>query len=253
MPPDSPLVLSKENAILKVHSAGLRGMWMAGSIVLERQRLVQKTGHNIVGEVLRGAGTFTEWNHYPEGDARDPEAHSQYYYHAHPPDGRDMPEHGHFHLFLRERGMPSGVAPAPGQSLPEGDNAILCHLVAVSMDEYGIPIRLFTVNRWVTGDVWYPAGDVGRMLDRFDIDVVSPNLAVNRWISAIVKLFRPQIVSLLDARDSKVDEWRRSHPGEDVFEDRRLEVTSMMDVSVDEQMDQISRRLGRRPQEISAA
>jgi len=209
---------------------------MAGSIVLEMQRLVQKTGHNIVGEVLRGAGTFTEWNHYPEGDARDPEAHSQYYYHAHPPDGRDMPEHGHFHLFLRERGMPSGVAPAPGQSLPEGDNAILCHLVAVSMDGDGLPIGLFCVNRWVSAETWYRSEDVIAMLDRFRIDHARPSWPVNRWITAMLRLFQPQIELLLRERDKVVAAWARAHPVSDVYEDRSLEITGAVGIDVERQV-----------------
>jgi len=60
---------------------------------------------------LRGGGVFYEWNHYPEGDVYDPDSHAQYYYHAHPPQLRGGDEHGHFHTFLRPRGMPSGTMP----------------------------------------------------------------------------------------------------------------------------------------------
>lgn len=228
-------------------AAQLRTMAAAGREVLELQRLFRKTGHNVVGEVLRGEGTFTEWNHYPDGDAYDPETHAQYYYHAHPPDGRAAGEHGHFHLFLRERGMPSGLAPASGQALPEGENAVLCHLVAISMDRFGDPIRLFTVNRWVTGDVWYASADVQRMLAAFRMEVVRPNLAVNRWITEMAVLFRPQIEALLEARDQAVETWRRRHPGRDIFEDRELEVASTIDISVGRQVERVDRLLARRP------
>ena len=34
------------------------------------------------------------------------------------------------------------------------------------MDGWGEPIGLFATNRWVTGETWYPAGAVIRMLDR---------------------------------------------------------------------------------------
>ena len=38
------------------------------------------------------------------------------------------------------------------------------------------------------------------------------------------RLFRPQIVELLDMRDAVVPIWQKEHPDEDVFEDRRLDL-----------------------------
>jgi hypothetical protein len=213
----------------------IQRMYTAAAVVLDTQRLFAKTGDNVVGEVLRGQGEFVEWNHYPDGDVYDPHTHAQYYYHAHPPEGRPLREHGHFHLFLRPKGMPAGIRPFAGQELPSGDNDALSHLVAIAMDRYGAPIRLFTTNRWVTGDIWYRADDVIRMLDAFEVEVVRPNLAVNRWLTAMVRLFYPQIVGLLHVRDQAVKEWRLSHTDTDVFEDRRLETTSIIDIDVDEQ------------------
>jgi len=49
----------------------------------------------------------------------------------------------------------------------------------------GRPIRLFTTNRWVTGDVWYPASAVIAMLERFEVEVVRPSshdLEVSWWV-----------------------------------------------------------------------
>ncbi|MEE8172364.1 MAG: hypothetical protein V3T62_05480, partial [Alphaproteobacteria bacterium] len=42
---------------------------------------------------------------------------------------------------------------------PSGDDA-LSHIIGISMDAKGMPIRLFTTNRWVTGEAWYKARDV---------------------------------------------------------------------------------------------
>lgn len=223
----------------------LEGMAAAGREVLECHRVLAKTNHNIVGEVLRDQGTFYEWNHYPEGDIYDHVTHSQFYYHAHPQELRGG-EHGHFHTFLRPLGMPRGVrpAPVPGLVLPEGENDALSHLIAISMDPRGIPIRLFTTNRWVTGEVWYAADDVRAMLDGFAIDLAHPSWPVNRWIGAMVRLFRPQIAALLDARDAAVAAWGAAHPGRDVYEDRDLEITSAMDIDVDVQIAAIAAALG---------
>jgi hypothetical protein len=225
----------------------LEEMAEAGQEVLNVHRVLAKTGDNIVGELLRGQGTFYEWDHYPKGDVYDQETHSQYYYHAHPADQRFEGEHGHFHTFLRPKGMPEGVAPAqvPGYTPPKDPNDALSHIIAISMDKHGLPFRLFTVNRWVTGEVWYGADDVIRMLDHFEIDHTRPSWPVNRWISAMAVLFRPQIEELVRKRDVTVDEWRDKHPDRDVYEDRGLEVTSFVDISIDTQVQAVMNALGR--------
>ncbi len=178
----------------------LEDMAAAGAEVLEVYRLLRKSGDNVVGEVLRGQGEFYEWDHFPKGDVYDPETHSQYYYHAHPAELRGG-EHGHFHTFLRPKGMPSTIAPAPlaDYAPPEGDNDALSHLIAISMDQYGYPIRLFSTNRWVTGEVWYAADDVIAMLDHFHMDLAYPSLPANIWITAMLRLFRPDIEELVRA------------------------------------------------------
>jgi hypothetical protein len=215
----------------------LHAMQQAGREIVEMYRMLKKAGLNIVGEVLRDTlnrgETFFEFNHYPEDDVYDRETHAQYYYHAH---RSEAGEHGHFHCFLRPKGMPAGVAaiqyPAT-DPWPTGDEA-LSHLIAIAMDVHGYPTGLFTTNRWVTAEAWYPAEQVLQMLDRFVIDHAFPSLPVNRWISAMFVLYRPHIEALLKRRDEVVWNWADTHPGEDVFEDRALDITSQMDISVED-------------------
>lgn len=214
--------------------ARLEAMHAAGAEVLECMRVLDKAGLDLVSEVLRGQGTFYELEHYPTDDVFDRDTHAQYYYHAH----RGAAEHGHFHTFLRAPGMPEGVAPIayPGEEIwPKGDEAI-SHLIAISMDAYGRPLSLFAVNRWVSAEAWYPAEDVIRMLDRFAIDHAFPSWPVNRWIGAMLRLFRPQIEALLRHRDAAVEAWRQSHPDDDVFENRRLDITSEFCINIDAQI-----------------
>ena len=219
-----------------VPASRLHDMAAAGTEVVECHRVLAKTGGNIVGELLRGVDTFYEWDHYPVGDVYDHESHAQFYYHAHPQDLRGH-EHGHFHTFMRPRGMPDGIRPAPvaDLALPEDGNGALSHLVGISMDDYGVPIRLFTTNRWVTGEVWYAGDDVRAMLDGFRIDHAQPSWPVNRWIGGMVRLFRPQIETLIEARDAAVAAWRAAWPGRNVLEDRALEITSVVAIDVDDQ------------------
>jgi Domain of unknown function (DUF6969) len=221
----------------------LRAMAEAGREVVECHRVVARTGDNIVGEVLRNQGTFREYDHCPAGDIFDPESHAQYYYHAHRPG-----EHGHFHTFLRERGMPRRVRPAKQSEadyMKEREDRI-SHLIAISMDPYGVPREMFTTNRWVTAENWYRAADVCTMVDRFEIDHAQPSWPANRWVTAMVRLFRPQIEMLLRQRDDAVAAWQKKHPDEDVFEDRGLDLPSSLAISVDDQIRNIELALDAR-------
>ncbi len=247
--------------------AELERMAACGREVVDCLRVLAKTGDSVVSEALSGAGAFYEWRHYPEGDVYDPSTHAQFYYHAHPPPERGSGEHGHFHTFLRPRGMPAGVRPlmlpelaipdAPAQPqalvLPPAhqpnqgaDNDNLSHLVAISMDPTGLPIRLFTTNRWVTGETWYGAEDVAAMLARFVVDLARPSWALNRWITAMFGLFRPQMAELLRKRDAAIMNWRRRRRSKvHVLEDRRLEVASTLDIDIDDQIRRIEAALKR--------
>ncbi len=223
-------------------SERLEAMLAAGDEVLECQRVLTKGGLNVVGELLKGQGKFYELNHYPKGDVHDKETGAQYYYHAH----RGMAgEHGHFHTFLRRPGIPPDIEPVAYEGKvrwPTGKDAV-CHLVAVSMDKYGYPIGLFSTNRWVTDEAWYEAAAVIGMLDQFDIDHAYPSWPVNRWLSSLFRLFRPEISALLRHRDRVVDAWRDQHPGTDVFEDRKLEVTGELRISVKKRIASLRARL----------
>jgi hypothetical protein len=215
-------------------------MATAGYEIAELERLLGKTADNVVGLLLEHERDFYEWTHYPAGDVYDAATGSQYYYHAHP-KGERPGEHGHFHAFLRPKGMPKGMKPALVRghlAAAEGGEA-LSHLVAVAMSEKGQAMELFTTKRWVTDETWYAAPDVIAMLERFRVELVRPSWPVNRWITALLRLFRPQIEALVRERDRVMGEWQRRNPKLDVFEDRRLPVLSRIGVSVEAQMGEV--------------
>jgi len=224
----------------------LDAMLAAGRDVLRWRRILTKTSDNVVGEVLKHEGSFYILDHYPKGDVFDPDSHAQWYYHAH--DKKERPgEHGHFHTFLRGGGMPDGIKPA---ALPDFEpktdrHDLVCHLIAVSMDRSGWPVGLFTTNRWVTGETWYAAHDVCAMLDGFDMQMNKPSWPVNRWLTGMLRLFRPQIEVLLQQRDERVRAWQHEHPDVNTFEDRKLEVTSQLPVDVEAQVALLESHLGR--------
>lgn len=213
----------------------LSRMAAAAETVVDCMRELHEAGSNLVKDALRGSEEFVEWEHYPPDDVRDPETHAQYFLHAHARDGRDAPDFAHFHIFMGAAGMPIGVRPAKldGGAPDAGDGAKMSHLVAISLTPRAMPERLFTTNRWVTAETWYSAPDVVAMLNRFSLDAAVGSQTLNRWITAMMVLFRPHIEWLLRERDTTVERWRSMHPGIDVFEDRRLEITSSIDISLE--------------------
>jgi hypothetical protein len=111
------------------------------------------------------------------------------------------------------------------------------------MDRSGWPVGLFTTNRWVTGETWYAARDVAAMLHGFDMKVDRPSWSVNRWLTAMLRLFRPQIEALLQQRDARIREWQAAHPEVNAYEDRRLEVTAQLPIDVEAQVRALEQRL----------
>ena len=217
----------------------------AAQMVAETMRVLQKSNTNIIGEIIStstsDADTYYEWEHLPPGDAYDLESHSQYYYHSHAKseDGSSIhdDEHGHFHTFMRAKGYPEGIEPValPDYEPVEDLSDIVTHVIGVGMNEMGVPIRLFTVNRWVTGEIWHAAEDIIKMLDSFEIDDTRPSWPMNLWISNLVALYRPQIEVLIRQRDEAIAKWQAEHPDvENVYEDRNLEVTSHLDINLAE-------------------
>lgn len=196
----------------------------AAAEIRECYRVLERAGLNVVGEVLKGQSAFFELDHYPKDDVYDGDNASQYYYHAH---REDHVEHGHFHLFLRDQALPSNAEPHHG---PRGEERVV-HLAAISMDAWGYPTDLFTVNRWVTDDSWLPAPAIGAILDRFKIDHAHPSWPVNRWLTAMVRCFHPQIAALLRHRDAFI----ASRGGDlgAVLEDRSLEVIGSMPIDLE--------------------
>lgn len=226
---------SLEASLASLSQARLEEMAWAGLEVNECRRALEKGGYSLVSEILRGGGVFYEYDHYPAEDVFDRDSGGQYYYHAH----RGLAgEHGHFHTFLRASGMPAAsvpLDPPAGASWPQGEQS-LSHLMAISMDGYGNPVGLFTVNRWVTGDAWYPAEQVVAMLDHFQIDHAHPSWPVNRWIGGMFRLFRPQMEALLHARDRALATWAAAHPGDNAYDDHDLEVLSSLPIDVTQQI-----------------
>jgi hypothetical protein len=206
------------------------------------QDALSRGEQNLVSEVLRCQGTFYEMDHYPKGDVYDNLSHSQYYYHAH---RSSHDEHGHFHLFQR---LPDTEMPADASETESDTHNAAVHLIAVSMNKWGLPTELFTVNRWVTGDNWIPATSVIALLERFSIKHAYPNWAVNRYLTAMLTCYRHQIMSLVRQRDQILNAHMdaRSLTLQQALEDRTLEVVTSMTIDLEDWYSQLEAELLRR-------
>ncbi|KAA0969630.1 hypothetical protein FPY71_13995 [Aureimonas fodinaquatilis] len=170
------------------------------------EQILAKSGTGILLRTLPAQGLVT-WKHYPEKDVYDAASGAQWYYHCHD-DSATLGEHGHFHCFVR----------------PDGKDSPACHLIAVGVDGNGRLKRLFTVNQWVTGSQWFDAATTNPLLERFNVELATPDYLVNRWLTAVLTRYEPEIITLNLSRDEALR--ATGKPLSEVLEDRSLEVLS---------------------------
>lgn len=197
-------------------------------------------GHPVRDVIASGVQPFTRYKHYPPDDVDDVPAGYAWYYHAHEPsDLRQWEEHGHFHCYA----YPSALAGCTPMALPpEGDPAResgMVHLLGLSCNKRGAPIRLFTINRWASNEWMYAADDLIPVVDRYVIAPDLPFPLVGRWLSAMLRVLSPQVTWLLHERDRVLAEARARDPL-GYTEDRALEVVSTIAFDLDAQLNALA-------------
>ena len=209
----------RSEPLMAVCARDLRALKRAGEELLGVMQELQDKGRNVLSELQPVEQGMQQWDHYPADDAFDPVSGYRWYYHAHPEQGA-TPEHGHFHLF----------AAAPAQA----GKGRYTHLLALAVSPAGLPLRLFTTNRWVTNEILAPAGQVLRKLQQFALRTPRELELVHRWLAAVLTLFRPQINTLLVARDLRLESAQALRPN--VLEDRRTMLLSQCRIDLAQQM-----------------
>jgi hypothetical protein len=159
-----------------------------------------------------------EYEHYPPDDLVDARSGSQFYYHSHRHGGH---EHGHLHLFWHATASGRRRYLRPGHR--RWTRTAPSHLFAISLDARGLPVALFTVNRWVTDGHWFDAATTLSQVERFAVDELDGHEASCRWLSGFVRLYQPLVQQLLVQRDRRLA--RRTNLAQ-ALDDRRLEVLS---------------------------
>lgn len=170
-------------------------------------------GQTLAWAALAGAGQFVRWSHYPHDDVDDAIHGTRFFYHAHEPSEMLDQEHGHFHVFTRW-----------GSNKPFR----YAHLVGVSLDDRGTPLRLFTTNQWVTGEDWVPADQMTAAVQRFCVQTSGRLAPVSRWLTALVQFYAQTIVNLLQARDATLQAHAARHQQDwaQAQQDRSLHIAS---------------------------
>ena len=197
-----------------------------------QQQIMAQQGKSILHYTLRQQEQHLHMDHYPKGDRIDRCTGAQYFYHCHR-ENMDRDEHGHFHCFLRYPHIPKRVKPTP---LPDWDKYIdnpMTHLVAIGMNIYGEPIRLFTVNRWISSEIWYDAKHANANIHRFKMTLTDDPYwqVLDQWVEAMLHLFAPQITWLHQTRDAVAQ-----REGADIYNNPLIEELSEISINLKTQI-----------------
>lgn len=202
-----------------------------------QQQMMGKRGKNILHYTLQKKRQHRHMNHYPKGDRIDYATGAQYFYHCHR-ENFDREEHGHFHCFMRFKNIPKRIRPAKLTGITNEQQSPMAHLVAISMNLYGEPIRLFTVNRWVSSEIWYDAKHAPDLVNRFKVTLTDDPYwqILDQWITSMLHLFAPQISWLHQARDITMAAHKIKSPDSNPYENTTLEELSEISVNLNQQI-----------------
>jgi len=174
---------------------------------------------NIISYLCNGNPPLDEERHFPEDDFIDSLTGAQYFLHRHL--SAEVGESTHIHIFKRW---------SSADLHSQGLESVTTHLAALALDSTGQPDYWFVVDQWVVGDYWLPAEDTIKLFRGWTFSETEcqkkPNYGYwHEWIANEVnKSLETEIFSLLNERDRILDQLVDSKPGENVLEDRSIEV-----------------------------
>ncbi len=202
--------------------------------LLDGYRRLARTHTHLLEPVLQGAPP-TQWEHYPSDDAISRDRCYQWYYHSHSPADRPgSTEHGHFHLFARLEGAAGYVNLGAERKFlarlaAPNSEAATRHLLCVGMSPVGVPISLFTVNRWVTGDSLPSRTSTLALLESMNLD--TGYQMIDEMLTALLQLYRSEIRSLMSRRDAALR--ARAMGGKGTLDDTGIEVLSELSLDIE--------------------
>jgi hypothetical protein len=194
-----------------------------------------KRRQHLLDPLLNGEAPI-QWHHYPEDDATDRTTGYQWFYHSHSPEDRPgAVEHGHFHLFARRSLWGRRLGSKTERQFAEmtrgqPSKADTRHLLSIGLNANGLPLSLFTVNSWVTGDRMLSATLTEELLGSMRLH--TGHREIDGVIESIIALCPEEIHETLDARDRSLATWT----GENILTDERLEVLSETKIDIDSKL-----------------
>ena len=162
--------------------------------------------HPVEHLIGRSYGNWLKHHRYPAGTAEDVSTGQSWYYHAHrsAPNSAllgGVPEHGHFHTFVDAAAIAPCAKPIASPSRRRSRSDCVAHLVGLSIGENGIPLRIFALSRRTSDEMMFPVEALLSHLHAFWTSESAPHALTGRWLSAVLRLFEPEVCWLLAQRE----------------------------------------------------
>ena len=212
-------------------------LYHAQKLLEAQQKMQSMEGKNIVHYTLQNHAYHLKMQHYPKGDRIDHQSGAQYFYHCHR-ENMDSLEHGHFHCFLRYKQIPEKIKPKKIANWDKFINNPMTHIIAIAMNCYGEPIRLFSVNRWVSEEICYSAEHTSEFINRFNLQLADSSYwsILDEWVQAMLKIFAPQIVWVNQQRDLYLEDKSSKRKSFSIYDDKKVEELSSISINIAEQI-----------------
>lgn len=139
---------------------------------------------------------------------------------------------GHIHLFARRHRLERYLESEGERTFARWCGAHASkqdtrHLLAIGFDAKGLPVSLFAVNAWVTGDSMLSSGLTLQLLASMQLDTGHPE--PDAVIVSVMQLCQPQLAELMKMRDMALG----AQAGSDKPEATRRELLSEIPIDLD--------------------
>jgi len=165
---------------------------------------------------LQDVKSIKPYQRYPEKPYYFGNKHWRAFYHCHDAANTRPGEHGHYHFFTRL-----------------DVNSEWSHVVALSMNNVGQPISLFTTNLWVTDGTWFDSNLFTQQIKNL-YSINNENILTN-WLSYALLIFQDEIRALLINRNKQINTLS-SDSQEAFLMDRSIYTLSETDINLNEQL-----------------
>lgn len=114
----------------------------------------------------------------------------------------------------------------------------MTHIVAIAMNRYGEPIRLFSINRWISNEIWYDAKHTLSFIKKFKMKKNDSSYwqILDRWVEGMLHLFAPQIQWINKVRDMTISHYKTIYADDNIYEDPRLDLLSEIPINLNQQI-----------------